>query len=262
MRVEGLNTVKKIKTDLAGKVALVTGSGRGIGRAIAETIAGDGATVLVNDLDGEKANQVVEEIKESGGKARPLVGDITDEREISSLVKDNLESLNGRIDILVNNAGILGPISPVDELPLEDWEKVIRTNLTGAFLATKAVVPFMKDREEGRIINIASVAGREGNADMVAYCASKGGMITMTRALAEELGEYNIKVNGVAPVLANTPMIDNYDKEQLEYVKSMIPLGRLVEPEEVAELVKFLCADASAFITGQTIAISGGRGKR
>lgn len=254
--------MRKIKTDLTDQVALVTGSGRGIGRAIAKTIASDGATVLVNDVDEKKANEVVQEIEKNGGGARPLVADITDEEEISSLVEENLQAFDERIDILVNNAGILGPISPIEELSIDEWERVIRTNLTGAFLATKSVVPFMKDREEGRIINIASVAGREGNADMVAYCASKGGLITMTRALAEELGEHNIKVNGVAPVLANTPMIENYDQDQLEYVKSMIPLGRLVEPEEVAELVKFLCADASDFINGQTIAISGGRGKR
>lgn len=254
--------MQKIKTDLTDQVALVTGSGRGIGRAIAKTIASDGATVLVNDVDEKKANEVVQEIEKNGGGARPLVADITDEEEISSLVEENLQAFDERIDILVNNAGILGPISPIEELSIDEWERVIRTNLTGAFLATKSVVPFMKDREEGRIINIASVAGREGNADMVAYCASKGGLITMTRALAEELGEHNIKVNGVAPVLANTPMIENYDQDQLEYVKSMIPLGRLVEPEEVAELVKFLCADASDFINGQTIAISGGRGKR
>lgn len=254
--------MKKIKTNLASKVALVTGGGSGIGREISKTIAVDGATVLVNDLDGEEANEVVKEIKEAGGKARPLIGDITDEKKITSLIEENLKALDDRIDILINNAGILGPIGPIEELTLEEWEKVIRTNLTGAFLTTKAIVPFMKDRDEGRIINIASVAGREGNSDMVAYCASKGGLITMTRALAEELGKHNIKVNGVAPVLANTPMIENYDQEQLQYVKNMIPLGRLVEPEEIAELVKFLCADASAFINGQTIAISGGRGKR
>lgn len=254
--------MKKIHTDLSDNTALVTGAGRGIGKEIARTVADDGAKVLVNDIDESTVQSVVETIRDDGGTAIPFTADVTDPDDISSKIHDYNESSDDTINILVNNAGILGPITPIEDLSLDQWNTVINTNLTGAFICSKAVIPSMKAQREGRIINIASVAGREGNADMVAYCVSKGGLITMTRSLAEELGEYNIKVNGVAPVLANTPMIDNYDQEQLAYVKSMIPLGRLVEPEEIAELVKYLCADAADFITGQTIAISGGRGKR
>jgi 3-oxoacyl-[acyl-carrier protein] reductase len=254
--------ISKINVDLSDKVAIVTGAAQGIGRSIALSFAKDGANVVINDLPNylDLAETLAKELEAFGRRALIAIADVSDWEQVQKMVEDTVRVF-GKIDILVNNAGILGPIAPIVELEVSDWDRVINVNLRGVFLCCKAVLPYMIKRRSGKIINIASVAGREGNPNMVAYCAAKAGVIGLTRALAEELAPFNIQINCVAPVLTETSMLKGYTKEQLELLKSKIPLGRFAKPYEVADLVKFLASDAANFITGQTYNISGGRGK-
>lgn len=254
--------MSKIRVDLNGKVAIVTGASQGIGYAISQSLARDGANVIINDLPTclDLAKAVAKELETFGVKTLVAIADISEWEQVHRMVEDTIKYF-GKIDILINNAGVLGPIAPIIALKESDWDRVINVNLKGVFLCCKAVIPYMIKRRSGKIINIASVAGREGNPNMVAYCASKAGVIGLTRALAEELAPFNIQINCVAPVLTETSMLKGYTKEQLELLKSKIPLGRLAKPQEVADLVKFLASDAADFITGQTYNISGGRRK-
>jgi 3-oxoacyl-[acyl-carrier protein] reductase len=250
-----------IKVDLSGKVAIVTGSSRGIGRAIALALAKDGANIVVNAASNiTKAREVAKEIESMGREALGVVADVSKKEHVESMVEQTLKRF-GKIDILVNNAGVVGPTVPIQELSEEDWERVISVDLKGAFLCCRAVIPHMIRQRSGKIVNISSIAGKEGNANMAAYCAAKAGIIGLTKALAEEVAKYGIRVNCVCPALIETELVERMDKKQAEYLKSKIPLGRLGKPEEVAELVKFLVSDASDFITGQAINIDGGRGK-
>jgi 3-oxoacyl-[acyl-carrier protein] reductase len=250
-----------IKVDLLGKVAIVTGSSRGIGRAIALALAKDGANIVVNAVSNiTKAREVAEEIESMGREALVIVADVSKKEHVESMVEQTLKRF-GKIDILVNNAGVVGPTVPIQELSEEDWERVISVDLKGTFLCCRAVIPHMIRQRSGKIVNISSIAGKEGNANMTAYCAAKAGIIGLTKALAEEVAKYGIRVNCVCPALIETELVERMDTKQAEYLKSKIPLGRLGKPEEVAELVKFLVSDASDFITGQAINIDGGRGK-
>jgi 3-oxoacyl-[acyl-carrier protein] reductase len=250
-----------IKVDLSGKVAIVTGSSRGIGRAIALALAKDGANIVVNAVSKiTKAREVAEEIESMGREALVIVADVSKKEHVESMVEQTLKRF-GKIDILVNNAGVVGPTVPIQELSEEDWERVISVDLKGTFLCCRAVIPHMIRQRSGKIVNISSIAGKEGNANMTAYCAAKAGIIGLTKALAEEVAKYGIRVNCVCPALIETELVERMDTKQTEYLKSKIPLGRLGKPEEVAELVKFLVSDASDFITGQAINIDGGRGK-
>jgi len=250
-----------IKVDLSGKVAIVTGSSRGIGRAIALALAKDGANIVVNALSNiTKAREVAKEIECMGREALVVVADVSKKEHVESMVEQTLKRF-GKIDILVNNAGVVGPTVPIHELSEEDWERIISIDLKGTFLCCRAVIPHMIRQRSGKIVNISSIAGKEGNANMTAYCAAKAGIIGLTKALAEEVAKYGIRVNCVCPALIETELVERMDKKQVEYLKGKIPLGRLGKPEEVAELVKFLVSDASDFITGQAINIDGGRGK-
>ena len=250
-----------IEVDLSDKVAIVTGSSRGIGRAIALGLAKDGANIVVNALSNiTKAREVAEEIESMGREVLVIVADVSKKEHVESMVEQTLKRF-GKIDILVNNAGIVGPTVPIQELSEEDWDRVISVDLKGTFLCCRAVIPHMIRQRSGKIVNISSIAGKEGNANMTAYCAAKAGIIGLTKALAEEVAKYGIRVNCVCPALIETELVEMMDKKQAEYLKSKIPLGRLGKPEEVAELVKFLVSDASDFITGQAINIDGGRGK-
>ena len=241
--------------DLAGKIAIVTGASRGIGRAIAHTLAARGA-VVVAAARGENSAATVAEIREAGRQAEVGSVDVTDAASVDALVAGVLER-HQRIDILVNNAGITR-----DQLMLrmkrDDWDQVLSTNLTAAFTCVQAVLKPMIKQRGGRIISISSVVGQMGNAGQVNYAASKAGLIGFSKALAREVASRNITVNVVTPGLVDTDMTKAItDKAQADWA-SAIPLGRLGTAEEVAAAVCFLASDEAAYITGHVLAVNGG----
>jgi len=242
---------------LDGKVAVVTGGGQGIGEAICRRLAAAGAKVGVFDLNSENATRVAREI---GGLA--LIGDLTAEGDLAR-VFDEVKSELGVVDILVNNAGVAsrkGRDVAIWESEREDWEFVFNINVIGLVLCCKAVLPGMIDQRYGRIVNIASIAGKEGNPKMGPYSASKAAVIGLTKSLSKELvGKGDICVNSVAPAVIHTPILDQLDQAQINMMLSKIPLGRPGKPEEVAALVHFLCSSDCSFTTGFCFDISGGR---
>jgi len=244
--------------DLAEKVAIVTGAGQGLGWAIAKRLADDGACLVIADINWERAQEKAALLQRMGQEAMAIKVDVSKAKEVAHMVEQVLEKF-GRIDILVNNAGILGPYFPVEEYPEDLWDQVIAVNLKGTFLCCKAVIPIMKKRGKGSIVNIASVAGKEGNANMAPYSASKGAIITLTKTLGKELATSQIRVNAVSPALLETEMTQSMTPEQRALLTSKIPMGRLGKPEEVAAVVKFLVSDEASFVTGQCYDISGGR---
>ncbi len=240
---------------LKDKVAIVTGASRGIGRAIALALAGEGASVVVNYASSsEAAEQVVAAITEAGGNALALQADVSQEEQVDTLLKSTIEKY-GRVDVLVNNAGITRDNLLLRMKPA-DWQAVINLNLTGVFLCTRAVSKLMLKQRSGRIINIASVAGQMGNPGQANYSAAKAGVIGFTKTVAKELASRSITVNAVAPGFIATEMTKELNSEGiLQY----IPLARYGEPEEVAGMVRFLAADpAAAYITGQVFNVDGG----
>ncbi|MCG0278114.1 MAG: 3-oxoacyl-[acyl-carrier-protein] reductase [Thermanaeromonas sp.] len=242
---------------LAGQVAVVTGASRGIGRATAIALARAGAKVVVNYCSQEEAAQeVVSFIKEKGGEALALKADVSAKEDAQALIEGTLAAF-GRVDILVNNAGITR-----DNLLLrmrhEDWEAVLRTNLTGVFFCCQAALKPMFRQRCGRIINIASVVGLMGNAGQANYAAAKAGLIGFTKSLAKEVASWGILVNAVAPGFITTDMTEKLGEEVRRSFLERIPLGRPGQPEEVAEVVVFLASPASRYITGQVIVVDGG----
>jgi 3-oxoacyl-[acyl-carrier protein] reductase len=244
--------------DLAGKVAIVTGSGKGLGWAIAERLARDGAKVVIAEIDWASAQEKAAVLQQRKAGSLALRVDVSRWPEVQKMVTETAERF-GRIDILVNNAGVLGPALTVAEYPEDEWDKVIAVNLKGTFLCCKAVLPVMKKQGSGSIVNIASVAGKEGNPNMAPYSASKGAIITLTKTLGKELASTRIRINAVSPALLETDMARNMSPEQRSFLTSKIPMGRLGNPEEVAAVVKFLVSDEASFVTGQCYDVSGGR---
>jgi NAD(P)-dependent dehydrogenase (short-subunit alcohol dehydrogenase family) len=244
--------------DLEGKVAIVTGAGRGLGWAIAERLVRDGAKLVIVEIDWASAQEKAAAVRQMKREAFAVKTDVSRWADVQDMVKQVMDRF-GRIDILVNNAGILGPYFPVDEYPEEIWDRVMAVNLKGTFLCCKAVLPIMKKQGSGNIVNIASVAGKEGNAQMAPYSASKGAIMTLTKTLGKELAVANIRVNCVSPALLETDMAKAMTAEQRALLTSKIPMARLGKPEEVAAVVKFLVSDESSFVTGQCYDISGGR---
>jgi NAD(P)-dependent dehydrogenase (short-subunit alcohol dehydrogenase family) len=244
--------------DLEGKVAIVTGAGRGLGWAIGERLVRDGAKLVIAEIDWASAQEKAAAVRQMKREAFPVKTDVSQWAEVQDMVQQVMDRF-GRIDILVNNAGILGPYFTVDEYPEEIWDRVIAVNLKGTFLCCKAVLPIMKKQGSGNIVNVASVAGKEGNVQMAPYSASKGAVITLTKTLGKELAAANIRVNCVSPALLETDMAQAMTAGQRALLTSKIPMARLGKPEEVAAVVKFLVSGESSFVTGQCYDISGGR---
>lgn len=239
------------------KVAIVTGAGRGIGSAIAVVLASQGARVVVNySRSAEAAEAVVARIREAGGEAFAVQADVSDAAQVAALVAATVAHF-GRLDILVNNAGITR-----DKLLIrmkdEDWDAVLDTNLKGAFLCARAVAPILMKQKAGTIVNVGSVIGKVGGAGQVNYSAAKAGLVGLTKSLAKELGARNIRVNAVAPGFIATEMTDVLKEEQRQEVLRQVPAGRLGAPEDVANVVAFLCAPEASYITGEVIAVDGG----
>lgn len=241
---------------LEGRVALVTGASRGIGRAIAKELADRGAMVAINFFTSiSRAQELREEIESAGGEACLLQGDVSDRQEGRRIVRKIMDSF-GRLDILVNNAGITRDRS-IRKMTDDEWLEVIETNLNSIFYTTSAALPGMIEQKYGRIINIASFSGQAGNFGQANYAASKGGIIAFTKVLALELAKYNITANVIAPGFTATDMLTGIPGDILDQIKSRIPLQRFAEPAEIAKAAAFLICDAD-YITGQQININGG----
>jgi len=243
--------------DLSGQTAIVTGAAQGIGEAIARRLARAGAAVAVADLNLEGAARVAASIAESG-QARALPLDVTSEESVRQGVEAVL-AWTGRLDVLVNNAGIAGRAAPLLEQTQTDWDRIIAINLTGVFHCCRAALPHMKAQRYGRIVNIASIAGKEGNPNMTGYSATKAGVIGFTKSLAKEVAQEGICVNAIAPAVVHTPILDQLTPEQVAYMIERIPMRRTGAPEEVAAVAHFLASPDCSFVTGQCYDCSGGR---
>ncbi|MCM3441132.1 3-oxoacyl-[acyl-carrier-protein] reductase [Metabacillus halosaccharovorans] len=242
---------------LSNKVALVTGASRGIGRAIALDLAKNGASIAVNYAGNEaKANEVVDEIKASGGQALAIKADVSNGDEVQQMIKEVIKEF-GQLDILVNNAGITRD-NLLMRMKDSEWDEVIDTNLKGVFLCTKAVTRQMMKQRNGRIINITSVVGVSGNPGQANYVAAKAGVIGLTKTTAKELASRNITVNAVAPGFITTDMTDELNDDIKADLLKQIPLAALGEPSDIANAVTFLASEKSKYITGQTLHINGG----
>jgi len=241
---------------LSDKVAIVTGASRGIGRAIALALAAQGAKVVASARNAEALAQLVEEIKAEGGDALAVVGDVALEDDANNLVKQAVEAY-GQVDVFVNNAGITRD-GLLLRMKNDDWDAVLDTNLKGAFLCTRAVAKVMSKQRSGRIINISSVVGEMGNAGQANYCASKAGLLGLTKSVARELARRNVTVNAITPGFITTEMTEDMTEKAQEAMTEQIPLGRPGSAADVANAVIFLASDQSAYITGQVLGVNGG----
>jgi len=241
---------------LSGRVALVTGASQGIGRACALKLASAGATVAVAARNQEKLDELVSEISGTGGKAAAFALDVTDEEQIKSAIKAAIAQL-GKVDILVNNAGITRD-QLVMRMKRADWDAVLQTNLTSAYLCIQQIMSSMLKQRWGRIINITSVFGQMGQAGQANYAASKAGLIGLTMAIAREVGSRNITCNAVSPGFIETAMTATLGDEFKQTAAKQIPLGRVGAPQDVASAVAFLASDEASYITGHVLNVNGG----
>ncbi len=246
--------------DLSGRGAVVTGGVAGLGYAIAERILASGANVCIWDLDQDAINDSLASLNGAGnsGAATGQICDISDPGAVEVAANASAKEL-GAIDILINNAGISGPNLPSWEYPVEDWLQVINVDLTGTFLVSRAVIPGMLEHDYGRIVNIASVAGKEGNPNAPAYSSAKAGVIGLTKSLGKELAKSGVVVNCVAPAAVRTTIFDQMSEEHINFMLSKIPMNRFGLAEEIAAMVAWLSSEECSFSTGAVFDISGGR---
>ena len=241
--------------ELTGQTAIVTGAATGIGEAIARRLAKAGAAVAVADLNLDGATQVARSI---GGEAFPLQIDIARSAAVNAAIAQVIER-RGQIDVLVNNAGIAGKAAPLWEQTDEDWTSVIAVNLLGIVYCTRAVLPHMRKRKYGRVVNIASIAGKEGNPNMSPYSATKGAVIAFTKSIGKEVATDGICVNAVSPAVIRTHILDQLTPEQVDYMTQRIPMRRTGTTDEIAAVVHFLSSPDCSFVTAQCYDASGGR---
>src|SRR5215216_4654073 len=244
--------------ELPERVAIVTGAARGIGFAIADRLSRAGARVVVADIDRESAVAAVERVRGRGAEAAEAVADITKPRQVGGMVERAIDTF-GKLDVLVNNAGMTGGDASLSKITDEDWERVLKLNLTATFYCCRAAIPRIREQRRGAVVNVASISGKEGNANMIPYSVSKAGVICLTKALAKEVIHDGVRVNCVAPAVIETPLLDQLRPEAIEYMTSKIPMGRMGRAEEVAAVVHFLASDDASFVTGQCYDVSGGR---
>jgi len=242
------------KIDLSGRHAVVTGAAQGFGLAITNRLLASGAKVSMWDIDGDELSGAAG----SRDGATAVQGDVTDPASIEAGLKAS-RAANGPVDILVNNAGIAGPTVPVAEYPIADWKRVIELDLNAVFYCAQAVVPEMIERNYGRIVSIAFIAGKEGNPNAAAYSAAKAGVIALTKSLGKELAGHDIAVNCMTPAAAKTRIFDQMSQEHIDYMLSKVPRGRFVTVEEVASMATWLASEEMRFTTGAVFDISGGR---
>jgi 3-oxoacyl-[acyl-carrier protein] reductase len=245
---------------LDGKAVAITGAGAGMGRATAELFADRGAKVVAVDLDADAATETAATIDEAGGQAVAVEADVSEAADVEAFVERTVETY-GRIDVLHNNAGIPMESTPVEDVTQDTWDRVQDVNLKSAFLGAKYAVPYMRDQGGGVILNTASTAGIRPRTGLSAYCASKGGMITLTKQLAYELADADIRVNAICPVATDTDMLPEFTSQGLtvEDMAETIPMGRLAEPEDIANAAAYLASEEAAMVTGTALEVDGGR---
>jgi 2-dehydro-3-deoxy-L-rhamnonate dehydrogenase (NAD+) len=241
--------------DLAGQIAIVTGGAQGIGFAIAKRLLASGAKVSLWDVNTSVLDRAKAEL---GAGASGIVVDITNPEAVKAAAAE-VEAGNGKVDILVHSAGIAGKNMPLEEYDVDEWRRVIEVDLNGTFYVLRAVIPGMKQRNYGRIVNIASIAGKEGNPNHSHYGAAKGGVIAMTKSLGKELAKFDIAVNAITPATANTPILGELKPEFIDYMLSRIPRGRFLEVDEAANMVAWLVSKENSFTTASVFDLSGGR---
>lgn len=243
---------------LTDRVAIVTGAGQGIGEAVAMRLAGAGAHIAVVDLNLEQAEKTAGQVRGLGRKSLAVCCDVSKSADVTAM-RDTVLREFGRIDILVNNAGITGKNVPMIEMDETEWDRVMAIDVKSIYLCCRAVLPHMIERGSGKIVNVASVAGKEGNPGLVAYSTAKAAVIGLTKALAKEMVTKGVYVNAVAPAVIETPILKSLTEQQVNYMTSRIPMGRVGKPEEVAAVIHFLASDDSSFVTAQCYDVSGGR---
>ena len=245
-----------IEFDLNNRVAIVTGGAQGFGLAITERFIQSGAKVIIWDIDEDEAKKALDKVKSENLTYQII--DVSNFEKIKQQL-ENVENSHGKIDIFINNAGLAGMNTTVDDYPIEEWNKVINLNLNAVFYCCKAVVPLMKKNNYGRIVNIASIAGKEGNPNASAYSTSKAGVIGLTKSLGKELAQNNIAVNCGTPAAARTRIFDQMTEEHINYMLSKIPRNKFAKVEELASLVAWLSSEENSFSTAAVFDLSGGR---
>lgn len=249
---------------LQNRVAIITGGGSGMGKAMAELFSREGAKVVVGDLNGDASRQTVSQL---AGEALAVEANVASDQQVKNLVEQTVAHF-GRIDALVNNAGVPMSFTPVEEVSEQQWDLIMNVNVKSLYLTARHVVPQMKKQGSGVIVNTASIAGVRARPGLNAYCASKGAAIMLTKALAIELAPYKIRVNGINPGPADTPMLSKFmngDQEQIEretreiFIHS-VPLGALIDPQDIANAALYLCSDMARMVTGEIVNVDGGRG--